>query len=204
MIVSPWGACVISLHHQLLTASAQLRHRSRMQCNAGACKTAQLHFRIQVVPRSASAREALQVRRRDAEDQSNAKLEGVAAGVIGSLLAIPFGASMGHSWWHAMIPDRSRPQIDGGQNRKTTARHAPRGTQRQMRRDRLRTRPHRCFVSLYRVRRSEAQFVDRGRHKTLLRLGIVPALDGNASAMPLHAGVSKQVDRVSGIVTHTP
>jgi hypothetical protein len=74
----------------------------------------------------------------------------------------------------------------------------------RVRRDRLRTRPHRCFVSLYRVRRSEAQFVDRGRHKTLLRLGIVPALDGNASAMPLHAGVSKQVDRVSGVVTHTP
>src|SRR6266542_531301 len=45
-INSPWGAYVISLHHQLLTASAQLRHRSRMQCNAGACKTAQLHFRI--------------------------------------------------------------------------------------------------------------------------------------------------------------
>ena len=43
---SPWGAYVISLHHQLLTASAHLRHRSRMQCNAGVRKTAQLHFRI--------------------------------------------------------------------------------------------------------------------------------------------------------------
>ena len=54
------------------------------------------------------------------------------------------------------------------------------------------------------IKHSEAQFVDRGWQKTLLRLGIVPALDGNASAMPPDAGVSKQVDRVSGIVTHTP
>ncbi len=46
MIVSPWGAYVISVHHQPLTASAQPRHRSRMQCNAGACKTTQLHLRI--------------------------------------------------------------------------------------------------------------------------------------------------------------
>ena len=46
MIVSPSGVFVISLHHQLLTASAHLRHRSRMQCNAGVRKTAQLHFRI--------------------------------------------------------------------------------------------------------------------------------------------------------------
>jgi hypothetical protein len=45
---SPSGALVISLHHRLLTASAHLRHRSRMQCNAGVRKTAQLHFRIQV------------------------------------------------------------------------------------------------------------------------------------------------------------
>ncbi len=46
MIVSPSSLYVISLHHQLLTASAQLRHRSRMQRNAGVRKTAQLHFRI--------------------------------------------------------------------------------------------------------------------------------------------------------------
>jgi hypothetical protein len=46
MIVSPSISQVISLHHQLLTASAQLRYRSRMQCNAGVRKTAQLHFRI--------------------------------------------------------------------------------------------------------------------------------------------------------------
>ena len=45
-INSPSLSCVILLHHQLLTASAQLRHRSRMQCNAGVRKTAQLHFRI--------------------------------------------------------------------------------------------------------------------------------------------------------------
>ena len=45
-INSPSSLYVISLHHQLLTASAQPRHCSRMQCNAGACKTAQLHFRI--------------------------------------------------------------------------------------------------------------------------------------------------------------
>jgi hypothetical protein len=43
---SPSIRYVILLHHQLLTASAHLRHRSRMQCNAGVCKTAQLHFRI--------------------------------------------------------------------------------------------------------------------------------------------------------------
>jgi hypothetical protein len=43
---SPSIPYLISLHHQLLTASAHLRHRSRMQCNAGVCKTAQLHFRI--------------------------------------------------------------------------------------------------------------------------------------------------------------
>ena len=49
MIVSPSGALVISLHHQLLTASAQLRHRSRMQCNVGVRKTTQLHFRIHLV-----------------------------------------------------------------------------------------------------------------------------------------------------------
>jgi hypothetical protein len=48
MIVSPSLLNVISLHHQLLTASAQLRHRSRMQCNAGVCKTALLRFCIQV------------------------------------------------------------------------------------------------------------------------------------------------------------
>jgi hypothetical protein len=50
MIVSPSGASVISLHHQLLTASAHLRHRSRMQCNAGIRKTALLRFCIQPVP----------------------------------------------------------------------------------------------------------------------------------------------------------
>src|ERR1700676_3099647 len=49
--------------------------------------------------------------------------------------------------------------------------------------------------SAYIVQRSEVQFVDRGRQKALLRLGIVPALNGNASAMPPHAGISKQVDR---------
>ena len=43
-INSESGASVISLHHPLLTASAQLRHRSRMQCNAGACKTTLAHF----------------------------------------------------------------------------------------------------------------------------------------------------------------
>jgi hypothetical protein len=36
------------LHHQLLTASAQPRHRSRMQCNAGACKTTLAHFWAQL------------------------------------------------------------------------------------------------------------------------------------------------------------
>ncbi len=39
---------VILLHHQLLTASAHLRHRSRMQCNAGVCKTTLLRFCIQL------------------------------------------------------------------------------------------------------------------------------------------------------------
>jgi hypothetical protein len=43
-----WGAYQILLQHQLLTASAQLRYRSRVQCNAGACKATQLHFRVQV------------------------------------------------------------------------------------------------------------------------------------------------------------
>src|SRR5216110_2688241 len=47
-INSPRGAFVISLHHQLLTASAQPRHRSRMQCNARICKTTLLRFCIQV------------------------------------------------------------------------------------------------------------------------------------------------------------
>jgi hypothetical protein len=46
MIVSLSLSYVILLHHQLLTAPAQLRHRSRMQCNAGVRKTAQLHFCI--------------------------------------------------------------------------------------------------------------------------------------------------------------
>jgi hypothetical protein len=46
MIVSPSISYVSLLHHQLLAACAQLRHRSRMQCNVGVCKTAQLHFRI--------------------------------------------------------------------------------------------------------------------------------------------------------------
>ena len=41
---------MISLHHQLLTASAHPRHCSRMQCIAGVRKTAQLHFRIHLVP----------------------------------------------------------------------------------------------------------------------------------------------------------
>jgi len=44
MIVSPSLSYVILLHHQLLTASAYLRYRSRMQCNARACKTALAHF----------------------------------------------------------------------------------------------------------------------------------------------------------------
>jgi hypothetical protein len=48
-INSPSLSYVISLHHQLLTASAQPRHRSRMQCNAGVRKTAQLHFRIHLL-----------------------------------------------------------------------------------------------------------------------------------------------------------
>jgi hypothetical protein len=43
-INNPAGAFVISLHHQLLTASAHHRHRSRMQCNAGARKTLLAHF----------------------------------------------------------------------------------------------------------------------------------------------------------------
>jgi len=47
-INSPSLSYVILPHHQLLTASAHLRHRSRMQCNAGACKTALLRFCIQV------------------------------------------------------------------------------------------------------------------------------------------------------------
>jgi len=47
-INSPWEAYVISVHHQLRTASAHLRHRSRMQCNAGVRKTALLRFCIQV------------------------------------------------------------------------------------------------------------------------------------------------------------
>src|ERR1700680_2567141 len=45
-INSPSRLYVISLHHQLLTASAHLRHRSRVQCNAGVRNTMQLHFRI--------------------------------------------------------------------------------------------------------------------------------------------------------------
>jgi hypothetical protein len=49
-INSPSILYVISLHHQLLTASAHLRHRSRMQCNAGVRKTALLRFCIQLVP----------------------------------------------------------------------------------------------------------------------------------------------------------
>jgi hypothetical protein len=49
-INSPWLSYVILLHHQLLTASAHLRHRSRMQCNAGVRKTTQLHFRIHLQP----------------------------------------------------------------------------------------------------------------------------------------------------------
>ena len=48
MIVSPSISYVILLHHQLLTASAHLRHRSRMQCNAGVRNTALLRFCIQV------------------------------------------------------------------------------------------------------------------------------------------------------------
>ena len=46
MIVSLSLFYVILLHHQLLTASAHRRHRSRMQRNAGVRKTMQLHFRI--------------------------------------------------------------------------------------------------------------------------------------------------------------
>ena len=38
---------VILLHHQLLTASAHLRHRGRMQRNARASNTALLRFRLQ-------------------------------------------------------------------------------------------------------------------------------------------------------------
>jgi hypothetical protein len=48
MIVSPSILYVILLHHQLLTASAHLRHRSRMQCSAGVRKTALLRFCVQV------------------------------------------------------------------------------------------------------------------------------------------------------------
>ena len=47
-INSPSLSYVILLHHQLLTASAHLRHRSRMQCNARVCKTTLLRFCIQV------------------------------------------------------------------------------------------------------------------------------------------------------------
>ena len=39
---------VILLDHQLLTASAHLRHGSRMQCNARVCNTTLLRFCIQV------------------------------------------------------------------------------------------------------------------------------------------------------------
>ncbi len=49
-INSPSGASVISLFHQLLTASAQPRHRSRTQCNAGACKTTLAHFWTHLAP----------------------------------------------------------------------------------------------------------------------------------------------------------
>jgi hypothetical protein len=42
----PSLSSLILLFYQLLTASAQPHWSSRMQCNAGACKTAQLHFRI--------------------------------------------------------------------------------------------------------------------------------------------------------------
>ena len=47
-INSPSLLYVIFLHHQLLTASAHLRHRSRMQCNAAVCKTTLLRFCIQL------------------------------------------------------------------------------------------------------------------------------------------------------------
>ncbi len=59
---SPSILFVISLLHQLLTASAHLRHRSRMQCNAGVRKTAQLHFRIHLAADQSGAvcRQALQ------------------------------------------------------------------------------------------------------------------------------------------------
>src|SRR5882724_2046602 len=53
-INSPSVESLILLFHQLLTASAQPQCSSRMQCNAGACKTVQLHFRIQLVAQSAS------------------------------------------------------------------------------------------------------------------------------------------------------
>ena len=46
MIVSPSLWKLFLLIHQLFTASAHLRHRSRMQCYTGLCKAAQLHFRI--------------------------------------------------------------------------------------------------------------------------------------------------------------
>ncbi len=48
MIVSPSISFAILLRYQLPTASAHLRHRSRMQCNARACKTTLLRFCIQV------------------------------------------------------------------------------------------------------------------------------------------------------------
>ena len=47
-IVSPSLGIVISLFRQLLMASAQPRHRSRVQCNAGVRKTMLLRFCIQV------------------------------------------------------------------------------------------------------------------------------------------------------------
>src|SRR5713101_2491755 len=47
---SPSIGSLILLFHQLLTASAQPLYSSRLQCNAGACKTMQLHFRIHLRP----------------------------------------------------------------------------------------------------------------------------------------------------------
>src|ERR1700757_5051142 len=47
-INSPSLSFAILLHYQLPTASAHLRHRSRVQCNARACKTTLLRFCIQV------------------------------------------------------------------------------------------------------------------------------------------------------------
>src|SRR5216683_5181137 len=49
-INSPSIGSLILLFHQLLTASAQPLYSSRLQCNAGACKTMQLHFRIHLRP----------------------------------------------------------------------------------------------------------------------------------------------------------